>query len=149
MIATPPAIAPRPMGCLNSAQCLLDRSADGIAWLIDEGKLVAFNIAHPKARKKCLRILTASIQHYQETGRAFERGWPEIFRLIIKHELLFVRCQEIGRVLNCDPKQTAALVSAGCFTVAKASRRGRTGGGIVTRASFEQWLFNRMEGEAP
>jgi len=146
MLAPHAAIQPRPLGCVNTAMRDLDRSYDGVCWLVEEGKLVAFNIAAPGKARKSLRILTASIEHYRETRQAFERPWPEIFRLIVRHELLFLRSPEIDRALNCDPKQASALISAGCFTVARNGRAGNGCAAIITRASFEKFLWDRLEG---
>jgi hypothetical protein len=137
---------PRPLGNLNAAMRDLDMDADGIRRLIDEGVLIAFDIARQKSKPQHLRILTKSIDYYrQNSGKKFMvLEWPEIFRLVLPHEKLFVRGLEMQRSLNCDEGHVANLIKSGFFTLAKKARAGRDGSPIVTRASFENFLIGRL-----
>jgi hypothetical protein len=53
----------------------------------------------------------------------------------------------LDRALNCDAKQVSALVAAGCFSVSRPGKIGNGNAAIVTRESFERFLWDRIEGE--
>ncbi|HTX21462.1 MAG TPA: hypothetical protein VMD27_06360 [Candidatus Aquilonibacter sp.] len=137
----------RPLGDLNAAMRDLDLSADKIRSLLDEGKLIGFNIAVKETTRKNLRVLTRSIEHYRETGgkESLLLEWPEIFSLILPGEKLFVRSTIIQRSLNCDREHVQNLIRAGFFSVSKKGRRGHDGSAMVTRQSFEAFLKGRLQ----
>jgi hypothetical protein len=137
---------PRPMGDLNAAMRDLDLDADRIRALLDEGKLIGFNISTNKSARICLRLLTKSVEHYRQTGgkKPLVLEWPQMFRLVLKHDKLWLRGLEIQRALNCDEGHVASLILAGYFVLMKKSHPGHGGSPIVTRGSFEAFLKGRL-----
>lgn len=140
-------ISPRPMGDLNASSRDLDLNSEKICALLDEGKLIGFNIATSETSRKNLRVLTQSIEHYRATGgkKLLTLEWPEIFRLILPHDKFFVRGVEIQRSLNCDSDTVQRLVRAKCFSTSKKAHCGPNGSVMVTRASFESFLKGRLQ----
>lgn len=147
MLANATTISPRPMGDVNSAMRDLDVDSDKVRALLDEGRLIGFNISAQKTDRPNLRILTKSIEHYIQNGwkKPLVLEWPEIFRLILPHDKLFVRGPELQRSLNCSPQQMVNLVQAGCFVSVKKMHPGRGGSPIVTRGSFQNFLIGRLQ----
>jgi hypothetical protein len=140
-------ISPRPMGDLNAAMRDLDLSGNAVRALLQEGKLIGFNISAKKSQRNELRILTKSVEHFRETAgqKTLVLEWLEIFRLILPQEKLSVRGMEIQRSLNCDRGHVENLIlSAQLFPVKKA-RPGPGGSPIVTRESYELFLKGRMQ----
>jgi hypothetical protein len=137
---------PRPMGDLNAAMRDMDLDADKVRALLDEGKLIGFNISVNKSTRVCLRILTKSVEQYRQAGgkKPLVFEWPQIFRLVLTHDKLFVRGLEIQRALNCDETHVANLILAGYFVLVKKALSGHGGSPIVTRESFESFLKGRM-----
>ena len=137
---------PRPMGDLNAAMRDLDLSAEKVRALLDEGKLIGFNISASKSGRAGLRVLTKSVERYRESGgkKPLVLAWPEIIRLILTHDKFFVRGMEIQRALNCDRGHVENLILASHLVTAKKARPGPGGSPIVTRASFEAFLKGRM-----
>ena len=125
----------------------LDLDAEKIRALLDEGKLIGFNIAVKKTTRKNLRVLTRSIEHYRETGgkKSLMLKWPEIFSLILPGDKLFIRGTTVQRSLNCDREHVQNLIRAGYFSVSKKGRRGHDGSAMVTRQSFEAFLKGRLQ----
>jgi len=132
------------LGDLNAAMRDLDMNADQVRALLDEGKLVGFNIATNETGKKNLRLLTMSIHHYCETGKYLAMEWPEIFHLVLPHDRLFVRGMEIQRSLNCDQGHVQNLIKTEHLQCVKKSQRGPGGSPMVTRGSLEAFLKGRM-----
>jgi len=137
------AILPRPLGDVNSAMRDLDIDSDKVRELLDDGRLIGFNIS----ARPSFRILTRSVEHYKLNGwkKPLVLEWPEIFRLILTHDKLFVTGWELQRSLNCAPQQMVNLVKAGCFVSVKKMHAGRGGSPIVTRGSFENFLIGRLQ----
>lgn len=134
----------RPLGDLNAAMRDLDADGQEVQALLDQGKLVGFNISvHPK-RRASLRILTQSVDHYWKTGRSFPSSWPEVARLVLPAEKNFLLGRDIERSLNCDPCHVGALIRSGLLSVVKRPRCGHGGSALVTRSSFEAFLRERM-----
>jgi len=140
-------ISPRPMGDLNAAMRDLDLNAEKICALLDEGKLIGFNIAVSETTRKNVRVLTRSIEHYRDNAgkKLLALEWPEIFRLILPHDKLFVRGTELQRSLNCAGEHIQNLVRAKFFSISKKGRRGPGGSAMVTRSSFESFLKGRLQ----
>jgi hypothetical protein len=148
MTTNPKTILPRAMGDLNAAMRDLDLNADQVNALLDEGKLIVFNIAVKETTRKNLRVLTRSIEHYRETdGKSpLLLEWPEIFKLILPHDKHFVRGLEIQRSLNCDQGHVGNLILAGLLgPLNKRPQRGPGGSPIVTRENFEKFLKGRLQ----
>ena len=74
----------RPLGDLNAAMRDLDLDAAGVQALLDEGKLIGFNISGRSGRRMAVRVLTQSVDHYWRTGRALtwqaRSCWPSCCR---------------------------------------------------------------------
>jgi hypothetical protein len=147
MLATAITISPRPMGDVNSVMRDLDIDSDKVRALLDEGRLIGFNISARQTDRPHFRILTKSVEHYKQNGwkKPLVLEWPEIFRLVLPHDKLFVRGPELQRSLNCSPQQMVNLVRAGCFVSVKKMHPDRGGATIVTRGSFENFLIGRLQ----
>ena len=147
MLADAITILPRPMGDVNAVMRDLDIDSDKVRALLDEGRLIGFNISARKTDRPNFRILTKSIEHYKQNGwkNPLVLEWPEIFRLVLPHDKHFVGGTELQRSLNCSPQQMVNLVRAGCFEVVKSMHPGRGGAPIVTRGSFENFLIGRLQ----
>jgi hypothetical protein len=135
------------MGDVNSVMRDLDLSGDKVRALLDQGNLISFNISANKSGRAGLRVLTKSVEHFRATGgkKPLVLDWPEIFRLILDHDKLFVRGMEIQRALNCDRGHVENLILAGHLVSSKKARPGPGGSPIVTRASFEAFLKGRLQ----
>ena len=135
------------MGDVNSVMRDLDMSAERVRELLELGTLVGFNISAKKSGCRVLRILTKSVERYRATGKIYQpqMEWPEIFRLILPHEKLFVRGHEIARGLNCDRGHVENLIESGLLTVNKKSQPGPNGSPIIPRNSFENFLIGRLQ----
>lgn len=135
------------MGDVNSVMRDLDMNADRVRALLDEGRLIGFNISAKNSGCRDLRVLTKSVEHYRASGgkKPLVLEWPEIFRLIAPHEKLFVRGYEISRGLNCDRSHVTNLITSGFLVSAKKSRPGPNGSAIITRGSFERFLIGRLQ----
>ena len=140
-------VNPRPTGCLNTAMRDLDKSADAIRALLDAGQLIGFNIAVSRAGRAEWRILTRSIEHYRATGgiKPLILEWPEVFQLILPCPQHFVAGVAIQRGLNCDRSQVQNLIAAGALAIARGARPGPGGSPIITRASYEAFLLERLQ----
>jgi len=147
MISAEKSKHPRPLGDLNATMRDLDLDSDAVRALVDEGKLVAFDIAAGRAARSELRVLTKSIEHYQTTGGAqpLDLDWPGIVRLVLPTDKLFVRGIEVRRALNCDRGHVENLILAGCLAVVKKPKKGPGGSPIITRESVEAFLKDRMQ----
>ena len=132
------------MGDVNSVMRDLDVSADLVRAMVEEGGLIAFNIAAAKSRAE-LRVLTRSVEHYRQTRQWLRLEWPEIFRLILGHQQLFVRGYEVARCLNCDRGHVENLIATRCLAVSQKSRPGPNGSPHITRGSFENFLIGRLQ----
>ena len=115
----------RPMGDVNAAMRDLDANAEQVRALLDEGKLVGFNIGARDGGRATVRVLTRSIEHYLETGAPLPLAWEQIFRLLIPHDKLFLRGPEIQRALNCDRGLVENLIRAKRFACVKQTRPGQ------------------------
>jgi hypothetical protein len=131
------------MGDLNTAMRDLDAGADEVQALLDEGKLIGFNISARAGRRATVRVLTQSLDHYWKTGRRLKLEWPEIFRLVSPAEKMFLPGLEIQRSLNCDGSHITAMIRAGHLQAVKRPSTGWGGSAMVTRASFEAFLKGR------
>jgi hypothetical protein len=134
----------RPLGDVNAAMRDLDADAERVRALLDEGKLVGFNIGARDGGRATVRVLTQSIEHYLETGAPLSLAWEQIFRFLIPHDKLFLRGPEIERALNCDRGLVENLIRAKRFTCVKQPRFGPGGSPMVTRESFQAFMKGRM-----
>jgi hypothetical protein len=125
----------------------LDMDARQVVALVEEGKLIAFNISATSIRRMDLRILTKSVEHYRETGgkKPHILEWPEVFHLILPHKNLFVRGNEVSRGLNCNPSHVANLISTSFLAVSRKSKPGPDGSPFIIRASYENFLIGRLQ----
>lgn len=140
-------IQPRPLGDINSVMRDLDINADRVRALVEQGSLIGFNISAAKTARSELRVLTHSVEHYRRTGgeKVLRLEWPQIFRLILPHDKLFVRGVEIVRGLNCDRGHVENLIASGFLVCCKKARPGPNGSPIITRGSFENFLIRRLQ----
>lgn len=139
----------RPMSTVQTALRDLgqyDIDGDTIRALIESGCLVAFNIAVRLDTKPEHRILTKSIEFFQANqGRKYhELEWPQIFRLIIRHQKPVVTGLEIRRALICDRGHVENLILAKELAPLKKSQSGPGGSWVVSRDSFEGFMKKRM-----
>jgi hypothetical protein len=146
MLNNPPTILPRPLGDTNSVMRDLDMNEDRVLELVEEGKLIGFNIAAKKSGRRELRALTRSVEHYRETGgkKCLVLEWPEIFRMIVPNDKLFVHGLEVQRGLNCNRTHVQNLIASGLLVSCKKARPGPGGSPIITRMSFENFLIGRL-----
>jgi hypothetical protein len=137
----------RPLGDVNSAMLKLDMSDEEISTLVDQGFLIAFNISAADSERKCIRILTKSIDLFRETrGRKrLELEWPEIFKTIFGRTTthLALTGLEVKRGLNCT-RGHVENVAREFFTVINEAGPGRGNTPSFTTASVETWLKGRM-----
>ncbi len=133
----------RPLGDLNAAMRDLDLDAAGVQALLDEGKLIGFNISGRSGRRMAVRVLTQSVDHYWRTGRALNLAGPELLAILLPGAQPFVPGLALQRCLNCDPSQVTAIIRAGHVRVVKGSRCGWGGSPMITRSSFESFLMSR------
>ena len=135
------------MGDVNSVMRDLDLDAGQVRALVEQGTLIAFDISAKKSTRMQLRILTQSVNFYRQQDRkaALRLEWPEIFRLIVPHQKLFVRGVEVVRGLNCDRGHVENLINAGILVVSRRSRPGPNGSPLITRGSYENFLIGRLQ----
>jgi hypothetical protein len=134
----------RPLGDLNAAMRDLDAAAAEVQALLDVGKLTGFNISLRPGGRAAIRVLTASLEHYWQTGRALSLEWREVMKLLLPGDRPFVPGMEIQRSLNCDASHVTAMIRAGHLRTVRGSRCGWGGSPMVTRASLEAFLMKRL-----
>jgi hypothetical protein len=143
----------RPLGDTITAMRDLDMNAEEVRSLVQLGYLIGFDIAcggaHGVTRptKMELRILTRSVEQFRllRRKRVCEMEWPQIFRLIVPHQKPVVTGLEVQRGLNCDRGHVENLVLAGHLTALKKSAPGPGGTWTICRASYENFLKERMQ----
>ena len=145
----------RPTMQIGAVKGILDIGEDEVIALIEEGSLVAWNIALPGAERRELRVLTQTVALAQarmvSSGSARSGAQliteKETFTLLFPHAKPFVTGTEAQRMLNCGSTHVIRLVNEGCLEQCKGSkyRRGPNGSPAITRESFEGFLRERVE----
>lgn len=144
---------PRPLSGVNAACRDLRLPArshlenPGVIDLIDDWQvLVAFDISVlGGTRRRELRILTRSIEHYKVTRgfRPLNLTWEKIVSLILPHDKPALSATECAAALNC--KTVMPLVESKQLTVVRGTdwQRGPGGSASITRESFIAFLLKR------
>ncbi len=143
------------LSAIETAKDLLGLNEDEIGILVDEGQLVAFDIRSPGAKRRELRILTASIVHYKQNATDPSYVSPitpdqaiEIVMASLKHTKPFLNRKEISKVLIGGRQHGMNLVDSKALPEMPGTthRRGPNGSAIVSRPAFIQFLEARLEG---
>jgi len=71
-------------------------------------------------------------------------SFDDVLRLVLPGDLLFVRGTDIERCLNCCQTHISNLLKAGAFDCTRPGRRGPGNSAIVTRASVQAFLKERV-----
>lgn len=140
-------------------------TTEDFLWLIDNGHLVAFNIALrttlPSAGStpdrvgpdRELRIFPDSLDYYAKTNgnpKARKNPYAATWDRLILHldHKPFLLATRIQVILNCSHDHVTDLINAGLIKQVEgtAYRRGRTGVAVITRDSFLAFLKSRLEG---
>lgn len=98
-------------------------------------------------RKIELRILSRSVEFFLENHgkKHHELEWPQIFRLLIRHQKPVLTGKELKHVLLCEKGHIENLVINGRLTPIRKSSSGVNGSWTVTRESFEKFLKGRLQ----
>ena len=138
---------------IPTAKGLLGLDESQIESLVDDGRLVAFDIRTPRAARRELRILTDSIaQQLRMTGSGGSRPTispaAALARVLgdIGHDRPLLTGVEARQVLNCGGQHLMNLVKCRALPTVRGTRRhpGPGGSPIIARATFAEWLTSRI-----
>ena len=139
-----------PLCSVGTAKGLLRLHEWQVGTLVDDGSLLAFDIRLPKAQKRELRILTASVTaRLQRPEAPAGLTLPEAITLVLAavgHEKPWLTGLEIKGLINCSRQHVINLVACGELPAAPSgrARRGPGGSPVVARETFARWLSGRL-----
>lgn len=137
-----------PVVDVNGVKWALTIDAHEVEDLVDQGSLIALNIALSINGRRELRILTRSIEHYRAAcaARKLELTIEQILALMIPHSKPVIYGTEIDAALNCDPVHRQRLIHAEIDLLASTTswRAGPGGSPTVTREAFAAFLKRRI-----
>jgi len=144
----------RPTMSVDTAKGILDLSEDEIGNLVDDGTLVAFDIKHPAAERRDLRLLTWSVAEYSklnpDRSPCYHNMIPPTSAIsdLLPHEKPFFTGKEIKRLLNCGRQHLINLVTSKALLQVPGTkyRPGPKGWPVITRESFITFLQTRIIG---
>ena len=139
----------RPLATVSAASWCLDRNAEEVLAMIEEGELLwAFDIALPNRRgKPCPRILTASIEAWlsgQQQDLAKGETQPGLITGLVFPGKPTIDGYELARALNCGRQHALDLIRQQFRLVSGSHiRRGPGGSPQIETASAADWLMKR------
>jgi hypothetical protein len=141
----------RPLLDLQTCAAITDLSRDRLVGLIEDGSIVAFNIAAPGTQRPFWRVLARSLFDHLAGKREAQTPAQlalEVSRLV-PLAVHAVPLKAVYRLLACDQNHGRALVDAGLLVAITAARTGPNGSALITRKSTVGFLLSRMEGVYP
>lgn len=136
----------RPLLDLNASASIADRTAEELNEAIDDGRVLAFNIAVRSNQKRCLRILVTSLAEHlngakrpPESPAALLATVSNLFPALAQT----IRLENFARTLGCTLVHARHLVEERCVQVAHAGRPARGDACTIHRASAVAFLISR------
>lgn len=139
----------RPLVCVNAVMGRLDLNEDAVLRLVEEGKLIAFDIRRKGARARALRVLDASVGDHLH-GRPIPfpetpQDLQQIVSLVLPGQGETVTAANVAGRLNCSSEHVRRLIADRLLIrVGPKARRGLNGSPAITRQSLVAFLKRRL-----
>ena len=139
-----------PTMTVETVRGILGMDEDEVASSVDDGQLIAWDIASDGAESGELRILTASVAGLaaDEDSRPAPIPASEAIAIVLGEARTY-RGSDLARLFTCSRTLIMIHVANGDLELvpgSQAPRRGHGGTPIITRASLERFLRARIEG---
>ena len=128
------------------AICILDRDEDAVLALIESGSILyVFDIRHPGAVRRELRIYRESLVSWAERRQTFQSTPAAVIASILPTvKQPVIRAREISRRFSCSSTHALGLIAKGALKRHGPTGHGPNGSPLVERASVEAFLHRRL-----
>ena len=138
----------RPLLTMSACSAIADQHAEQLAQRIEDGSILAFNIALRAAHSRpCVRVLATSLaEHLSAPGR---RSVETPAQVLAQVSAIFpalaetIRTDTFARILGCTISHARHLAHGGAVRVIKEGKGGRGHSALFCRRSCVEFLMQR------